>query len=72
MKGSRKYQKKKGLMVVVSEECPLIKAAKNLNIEVVPVNALNAELLAPGAQPGRATLWTEKAVDVLNEKKLFI
>jgi large subunit ribosomal protein L4e len=49
-----------------------MKAAKNLNVEVVLVNALNAELLAPGAQPGRATLWTEKAVDILNEKKLFL
>ena len=69
----RKYQRKKGLLVVVSNDCPLIKAANNLSgIDVVPVASLNAELLAPGAMPGRASLWTEKAVDVINENKLFI
>jgi len=68
----RKYQTKKGLMIVVSGQCPLMKAASNLNVDVVIANALNAELLAPGAQPGRATLWTEKAIDMLNEKKLFL
>ncbi len=69
----RKYQRKKGILVVVSEACPLQKAAKNISgVDVVIVNALNAELLAPGAMPGRVTLWTEKAVDKVAEGKLFI
>jgi large subunit ribosomal protein L4e len=69
----RKYQRKKSLLVVVGDNCPLIKAANNLSgIDVVPVASLNAELLAPGAMAGRASLWTEKAVDTINENKLFI
>lgn len=69
----RKYQRKKGLLVVVGGDCPLLKAAKNVpGVDVVIVNALNAQLLAPGAMPGRATLWTEKALDIIEEKKLFI
>ncbi len=69
----RKYQRKKGVLVVVSGDCPLLKAARNIEgIDVVQVTALNAELLAPGTQPGRAALWTEKAVDTLKEKKLYL
>ncbi len=69
----RKYSKKKGPLVVVSEECPLVKAARNIEgVDVVPVRELNAELLAPGTVPGRLTLWTEKAIDVLKEEELFL
>ncbi len=69
----RKYQKKKGLLVVVSDDCPLIKSAQNLpGLEVVKVNQLNAQLLAPGAQPARLTLYTEKAIEKLEKEKLFL
>ncbi len=69
----RKYRRKKGVLIVVSENCPLVKAGSNIpGVDVVPVSALNAEVLAPGAMAGRVTLWTEKAVDVLGEKKLFV
>jgi len=69
----RKYQRKKGLLLVVSEECPLLKAAQNVpGLDVVIAKSLNAELLAPGAMPGRVTLWTEKAIDLIQKEKLFI
>jgi len=69
----RKYQNKKSLLLVVSGNCPLIKAAENIpGIEVVQARAVNADLLAPGAQPGRATLCTDKALDLLEKEKLFI
>jgi len=69
----RKYQRKKGVLIVTGGDCPLLKAAKNLpGVDAVEVKALNAELLAPGADPGRATLWTEKAVQKLTEEKLFV
>ncbi|HIJ12012.1 TPA: 50S ribosomal protein L4 [Candidatus Woesearchaeota archaeon] len=68
----RKYQRKKGILLVVSESCPVAKAASNIpGVDVVLVNAVNAELLAPGALPGRVTLFTEKALDVMNDKQLF-
>ena len=68
----RKYKRKKGLLVVVGSDCPLRKAAENVpGMDVVIVTSLNAELLAPGTLPGRVTLWTESAIDTINEKKLF-
>lgn len=68
----RRYKKRKGPLVVVSADCPLASAAINLEgVEVVEVNYLNAELLAPGAHPGRLTIWTEGAVERLGKEKLF-
>jgi len=69
----RKYKRKKGVLIVVGEDCPLVKAAQNIpGVDVVIASSLNAELLAPGTAAGRATLWTEKAIDLIGEKKLFI
>ena len=68
----RKYKTKKGILLVVSGECPLIKSAKNIpGLDVIPVRSINAELLAPGAFPGRVTLWTEKAIDLIGKENLF-
>lgn len=69
----RKYRKKKGPLVVVGKSCSLMKAAKNLSgLDVVETKALNAELLAPGALPGRITLFTENAINAMEENKLFM
>lgn len=68
----RKYAKRKGPLFVVSKPCSLIKACKNIpGIDVTNVVSLNAEKLAPGCAPGRLTIWTEDAVKVIKEKKLF-
>ena len=68
----RRYKKKKGVLFVVSKECPLVKSAQNIpGIDVAVVSALNAYLLAPGTKPGRVALWTEKAIDTVAEKNLF-
>jgi len=69
----RKYRRKKGVLIVASGDCPLLKAAKNVpGIDAVEVKSLNAELLAPGADAGRVTLWTEKAVQKVADEKLFM
>lgn len=69
----RKYIRKKGPLIVVSQDCKLSKSAKNIpGIDIVKVNALNAELLAPGAVPGRLTLFTEEALNKLEKDKLFM
>lgn len=68
----RKYKTKKSFLFVVSKDCPLLKAATNLNgVDVVPVHALNAELLAPGSDVGRLTLFTDQALDLLEQHKMF-
>lgn len=69
----RRYNRKKGILLVVSSECALEKAARNVpGVDIVHVDSLRAQLLAPGAHPGRVALWTQKAVDIVKEKKLFI
>ncbi len=68
----RKYQKKKGPLIVVSKRDKLSMAAANIpGIDVVEVKSLNAELLAPGAKAGRLTLWTSAAIHVIEKEGLF-
>jgi len=70
---NRKYQKKKGLLIVVSGNCKLEESCKNIpGVDIVNVSSLNAELLAPGTVPGRITLWSEGAIEKLEKDKLFI
>ena len=69
---ARKYRRKTGPLLVVSKDCSLIRAAGSLpGIDVVTVNNLNAELLAPGTKIGRLTLFTEAALTRLDKEKLF-
>lgn len=69
----RKYRKKKGLLIVTSKECNLTKTAKNIaGIDIEQVKNINAELLAPGAEPGRITLFTKSAIEKIEKEGLFI
>ena len=69
----RKYKRAKGPLIVVSKDCPLIKSAANVaGVDIILCHAINAELLAPGADAGRLTLWTQAAVAKVAENKLFI
>ncbi|HWQ67197.1 MAG TPA: 50S ribosomal protein L4 [Methanospirillum sp.] len=57
----RRYKQRKSLLIVTASE-PL-RAARNLaGVDVCPVDSLNVELLAPGTQSARLTLWTEDAI----------
>ncbi|WJI10220.1 50S ribosomal protein L4 [Methanobacterium sp. CWC-01] len=64
----RKYKTPRGPLLVVGEDKGISKAARNHpGVEVVVVDNLNAELLAPGTHPGRLTLYTRSAVEKLGE-----
>ncbi|RMF07218.1 50S ribosomal protein L4 [Candidatus Woesearchaeota archaeon] len=68
----RRYKKKTGPLIVVPKECDLMKSARNIpGLEVARVDKLNAELLAPGAQPGRLVIFTEGALDRMEKENLF-
>jgi len=68
----RKYRKKKGPLLVVGNKCDLVKTAKNIpGIDVITVESLNTELLAPGTHPGRLTLYTQNSIERLQKEKLF-
>lgn len=69
----RRFKRAKSLLLVTSKDCELHKAAKNIpGIEIIEIKRINAETLAPGANPGRATLFTESAIKILDKEKLFI
>ncbi len=70
-KGKRRGRKMKhviGPLIVVAESKGIFDAASNLpGVDVTMVNNLNAEMLAPGTQPGRLTLWTTGAIEQLDK-----
>ena len=71
-RGRTKKQRKSAL-VVVSKKCNLMKSASNIpGVDIVDVASLNAELLAPGGDLGRLTIYTKGAIDILEKEKLFM
>src|SRR6056297_385468 len=63
----RKYKTPKSVLFVTSGEPS--KAARNLaGADVATAQELNAEDLAPGAHPGRLTVWTESAVEEVADR----
>lgn len=65
----RKYKNRKSLLIVAASDQGLGKAARNLpGVDFITVEKLNAELLAPGTQAGRLTIWTESSLQKLSEK----
>ena len=70
---TRKYSKRKGVLLVVGNEAKLMKASGNIpGTDICKVNELNAELLAPGGVPGRITLYTEDAIATITKEDLFM
>jgi large subunit ribosomal protein L4e len=69
----RKYKRRKGLLLVVDEKCPISKAARNIaGVDVTTVSHLGTNLLAPGGDAGRATIFTKKAIEKLAKEKLYL
>jgi large subunit ribosomal protein L4e len=69
----RRYKSKKAMLFIVKEKCGLQLAANNLlGVDIATVDKLNIELLAPGAAPGRLTIWTEGAVEELEKRRLYL
>jgi large subunit ribosomal protein L4e len=64
----RKYKTPKGPLLVVGEDKGISRGARNHpGVDVVLVENLNAELLAPGTHPGRLTIYTKSAIEKLEE-----
>ena len=64
----RKYRNPVGPLFVVDRESNFCNAIRNLpGVEIVHVDFLNAEMLAPGTHPGRLTVWMEKSLKVVDK-----
>lgn len=65
MRGRRTKQAV-GPLIVINEDRGLMEAAGNIpGLNVATVGNLNVEMLAPGAHPGRLTIWTKNAIENL-------
>ena len=66
---NRKYRRKVGPLVVTSRSCALVKSARNIaGVDAVSVANINAELLAPGTQPGRVIVATKSALGIMQKR----
>jgi large subunit ribosomal protein L4e len=64
----RKMKQAVGPLLVITKNNGVAEAARNLpGIEIVSVQNLNAEVLAPGTHPGRLTVWTNSAFENLEK-----
>jgi large subunit ribosomal protein L4e len=62
----RRYRQPTSLLVVVKDPANVRRLFGNLpGVDVVSPSALNAEILAPGGDPGRLTMFSEGALEVL-------
>lgn len=66
----RRFKNRKSLLIVAAQDQGIGKAARNLpGVDIITVDRLNAELLAPGTHAGRLTVWTESSMKWLSEKE---
>ena len=64
----RKYKVPKGPLIVVGEDKGISLGARNHpGVDIVSVENLNTELLAPGTHAGRLTIYTKSAIEKLGE-----
>ncbi|ELY45863.1 50S ribosomal protein L4 [Natronorubrum tibetense] len=65
----RKYKTPTSILFVTASESGPSRAARNLaGADVTTAAEVNAEELAPGAQPGRLTVWTESALEEVADR----
>ncbi len=58
----RRTIRKKGPLIVISEDKGIVSAAKNIaGVEISDIKGLEVGSLAPGTTPGRLTIWTKSA-----------
>jgi large subunit ribosomal protein L4e len=65
----RKYQEPSSVLFVTASETGPSMAARTLaGVDVATAGEVNAEDLAPGAAPGRLTVWTESALEEVADR----
>jgi large subunit ribosomal protein L4e len=64
----RKIKHAVGPLIVVTKNNGIMEAARNIpGVDIATVGNLNVEMLAPGAHPGRLTIWTSGAIGELDK-----
>jgi large subunit ribosomal protein L4e len=69
----RKYKKSKSLLIVIKEDFGIFKAARNIpGVDIIKVENLSINELAPGGQAGRVTIWTQSAFNELDQYEVYL
>jgi large subunit ribosomal protein L4e len=69
----RKYKKKISILIVIKEDFGIYKAARNIpGIDVVQLENLSINDLAPGGLSGRLIIWTQSAFNDLEKYRELI
>jgi large subunit ribosomal protein L4e len=64
----RRIKQAVGPLIIIAENKGISEAARNIpGVDVATVKNLNVEMLAPGTHAGRLTIWTESAIQKLDE-----
>ncbi len=64
----RRYKIKRGILFIINDDFGIVKASRNIpGIEIVNINQLSLNKLAPGGLPGRLIIWTQSAFKKLNK-----
>lgn len=64
----RRIKQAVGPLIIVAENKGISEAARNIpGVDVATVKELNVEMLAPGTHAGRLTIWTDSAIQKMNE-----
>lgn len=65
---NRKYKRKKGPLFVIGEDYGIYKSARNIpGVDVINIEQLTTEDLAPGSFPGRLVIWSESSLKKLEK-----
>ncbi|TFG14547.1 MAG: 50S ribosomal protein L4 [Promethearchaeota archaeon] len=65
----RKYKRGKGILIVIKDDFGITKASRNIfGVEIIRVEDLSIEDLAPGGEAGRLIIWTQAAFNELTNK----
>ncbi len=64
----RRYKRAKSILILVSDRKNALKAFGNLEgVDIAVPSKLNAEILAPGGDPGRLLMMSQKALEEIKE-----
>jgi len=69
----RKYKNKKGILIIIKEDFGIVKASRNVpGTDVIMVENVSINNLAPGGVSGRLILWSQSAFSELNNFEVLI
>ncbi|MHA2398189.1 MAG: 50S ribosomal protein L4 [Promethearchaeota archaeon] len=69
----RKYKHKKGVLLIIKDDFGIVKASRNIpGTDVIKVENISVNKLAPGGVPGRMVVWAQSAFNELNNFEVSI